>query len=101
MVKVLSIYIELWNSRFKHSIRQIKISVESLLRIFFVSPIKCTVINISYKNIPLRVKKNNIDNPAPTGNVTTQETIILPTTEKSTADSPLAKPTPSTAPTSV
>ena len=42
-----------------------------------------------------------IDNPAPTGNVTTQETIILPTTEKSTADKPLAKPTPSTAPTRV
>ena len=39
-----------------------------------------------------------IDKPAPTGNVTTQETIILPTTEKSTADKPLAKPTPSTAP---
>ena len=35
-----------------------------------------------------------MDKPAPTGSVTTQETIILPTTEKSTADNPLAKPTP-------
>ena len=51
--------------------------------------------------IPLKVKKNNIDSPAPTGNVTTQETIIRPTTVKSTADNPLARPTPSTAPTSV
>ena len=42
-----------------------------------------------------------MDKPAPTGSVTTQETIILPTTEKSTADNPLAKPTPNTAPTSV
>ena len=54
-----------------------------------------------YRNIPLRVKKNSMDKPAPTGSVTTQETIILPTTEKSTADNPLAKPTPNTAPTSV
>ena len=42
-----------------------------------------------------------MESPAPTGKVTTQETIILPTTEKSTAESPLAKPTPSTAPTRV
>ena len=42
-----------------------------------------------------------MDKPAPTGSVTTQETIILPTTEKSTADNPLAKPTPNTAPTNV
>ena len=52
-------------------------------------------------NIPLRVKKNRIDNPAPTGRVITQEIIILPTTPKSMAESPLASPTPNTAPTSV
>ena len=33
--------------------------------------------------MPLRVKKNKIESPAPTGKVTTQETIIRPTTEKS------------------
>ena len=42
-----------------------------------------------------------MESPAPTGKVTTQETIILPTTEKSTAESPRAKPTPNTAPTRV
>ena len=51
--------------------------------------------------MPLRVKKNRIDSPAPTGKVTTQETMIRPTTEKSIAAIPLANPTPKTAPTRV
>ena len=51
--------------------------------------------------MPFRVKKNYIERPAPTGKVTIQETMILPTTEKSIAAIPLASPTPKTAPTSV
>ena len=42
-----------------------------------------------------------IDRPAPMGRVMTHEIIILPTTERSIADNPLAKPTPKTAPTRV
>ena len=42
-----------------------------------------------------------MESPAPTGRVTTQETIIRPTTEKSIAAIPLANPTPKTAPTRV
>ena len=51
--------------------------------------------------MPFRVKKNNIESPAPTGRVITQEITILPTTLRSIADRPLAKPTPKTAPTKV
>ena len=47
------------------------------------------------------MKKNIIESPAPTGKVTTQETMIRPTTEKSIAAIPLASPTPKTAPTRV
>ena len=47
------------------------------------------------------MKKNIIDNPAPTGRVTSQDRMILPTTFKSIAESPLARPTPRTAPTNV
>ena len=42
-----------------------------------------------------------MESPAPTGSVTTQETMIRPTTEKSIAAIPLANPTPKTAPTRV
>ena len=42
-----------------------------------------------------------IDRPAPMGRVMTHEIIILPTTERSIADNPLAKPTPKSAPTRV
>ena len=47
------------------------------------------------------MKKNRIDRAAPTGRVTIQDKIILPTTLKSIADKPLANPTPRTAPTNV
>ena len=42
-----------------------------------------------------------MERPAPTGNVTTQDITILPTTPKSMAERPLASPTPKTAPTKV
>ena len=42
-----------------------------------------------------------MDNPAPTGSVTTHERMILPTTPRLMAPIPRASPTPSTAPTSV
>ena len=47
------------------------------------------------------MKKKIIESPAPTGKVTTQEIIIRPTTERSIAEMPLARPTPKTAPTKV
>ena len=51
--------------------------------------------------MPFKVKKNKIERPAPTGKVTTQDITILPTTPRSIAERPLARPTPKTAPTKV
>jgi hypothetical protein len=51
--------------------------------------------------IPLIIKKNTIDKPAPAGKVITQETTIFLTTPKLIAAIPLAIPTPNTAPTKV
>ena len=42
-----------------------------------------------------------MESPAPTGRVIIQDNNILPTTPAFTADIPLARPTPSTAPTNV
>ena len=42
-----------------------------------------------------------MDNPAPMGSVTIQDKIIFPTTPRLIAPMPLARPTPSTAPTRV
>ena len=42
-----------------------------------------------------------MESPAPTGSVIIQDNIILPTTLAFTAEIPLARPTPSTAPTNV
>ena len=49
--------------------------------------------------MPLRVKKKNAARVAPMGRVTNHETMIVPTTRRSIALRPLAKPTPITAPT--
>ena len=51
--------------------------------------------------MPLRVKKKNAARVAPTGSVTSQETTIVPTTLRSMAPRPLARPTPITAPTAM
>ena len=47
------------------------------------------------------MKKNTTDKPAPAGRVTSQDVTIAATVGRCTAPTPRAKPTPSTAPTSV